>query len=268
MFQTALSRIHSNILTPPQTLDMKVYIDAGGKANHTRVWGGIAVIGDNELSWIQKVVEDIQKDDPKANNGDFQLKGRDLETSTIIFAGKKLYTENRRILFWSNWFPQWANQDALQISEIFIQALNNFKANKDGLHQNLINDWYQENAKYFLSLEPVNRYKVLSIIAHLHWLFNEIDRVNLGNQLKSVEIIIDRENFPNEDRCGILIKSSVAASLQTAGMAYTITGSAYKEKADEGAIIINVCGKSKESSGLTYVDILLQAVLRKVEPHP
>lgn len=267
MFQTALGRIHSTIIVPPQTLDMKVYIDAGGKADHTRVWGGIAVIGDSELNWIQKIVDDMYKDNPRVNDKDFQLKGWKLETSTIISAGKRLYTENRRILFWSNWYPEWSNQDSLGISEILLQTLNNLKANKDNLHQNHINDWYQENAKYFSNLNEINRHKVLSIIAHLHWLFNEIARVNIGNQLKSVEITIDRENFPNEARCGILIKSFIAASLQTVGMACSITGSAYKEKADEGAVVINVCGKSKESSGLTYVDILLQAVLRKVEPH-
>lgn len=51
-------------------------------------------------------------------------------------------------------------------------------------------------------------------------------------------------------------------------MSNVLTGKAFKEKANEGAIIVNVDGESKSSVGIRYTDILLQAVLRKVLPMP
>lgn len=54
MFQTAIGRIGSKIVSAPLSLEMRVFLDAGGKANRRRVWGGLAIIGERELDWLQK----------------------------------------------------------------------------------------------------------------------------------------------------------------------------------------------------------------------
>jgi hypothetical protein len=109
MFQTAIGRIHSHIKSLPKTLELKIFIDAGGKAGHKRVWGGLAIIGDQELAWIEQGVDDINGN----NKNGAELKGRDLPTSEIVIAGRKIIEQKRRILFWANWFPEWRNQDVL-----------------------------------------------------------------------------------------------------------------------------------------------------------
>ncbi len=53
MFQTTINRIDSTIEAPPQTLDIKIFIDAGEKADYKRVWGGLAVIGTSEIEWMK-----------------------------------------------------------------------------------------------------------------------------------------------------------------------------------------------------------------------
>ena len=134
--------------------------------------------------------------------------------------------------------------------------------------KNTISVWYKTQSSYFSKLrKPVNKYKILSIIVHLQWIINEVERCKLGKQLKSVEVTIDNENFPKEKNCGVLIKHFVAAGLQRVGMHYTLTGKALEERANEGAIVINVAGNSENVVGIRFVDILLQAVLRKVMPN-
>jgi hypothetical protein len=144
--------------------------------------------------------------------------------------------------------------------------LKSMKPNKNHIEQRTINMWYQNIAQYFSNLKAVNKYKIISIITHLHWLIAEISKTEIGLQLKSVELIIDRENFPDEEKCGILIKFFLSAGLQSSGMDYSLTGKAHKELANQGAISVNASGDSKNCAGIIFVDILLQAVLRKVMP--
>lgn len=241
---------------------MQVFFDAGGKAGNQRVWGGLATIGESEITWIQQVLNDISED----CNGDFELKGREIETSVIKAAGRKILDEDRRILFWANWLLDWKDQKSQKFAEKLGDTLNSLKPNPYHLERQSIETWYNENSSYFGKLKPVNQHKLLSIILHVQWLIAEIKRTKLGRQLKSVRIIIDKENFPNEARCGVVVKSFVAAGLQGAGMDCSLTGKAFREEANEGFVIVNVSGESENYVGIRYVDILLQAVLRKVHP--
>ncbi|MDO8141870.1 MAG: hypothetical protein Q6358_10265 [Candidatus Brocadiales bacterium] len=267
MFQTAIGRIGSKIVSAPQSLEMRVFLDAGGKANRRRVWGGLALIGERELDWLQKVLDDIRAEFPIIDIKKPELKGRDLPTSVIKAAGRKLREEDRRILFWANWLPAWNEQAAQKLSVLLAHTLKSMRPNPNHFKQHAIETWYRDNADYFSNLKKdVNRHKLLSIVAHFQWLATEIARIELGYQLKSVEVVIDRENFPIEEKCGVLIKSFVAAALQCAGMDCTLTGRAYRERENDGAIVINVAGESENSVGIRYVDLLLQTVLRKVEP--
>jgi len=262
MFQTEIGRVHSIIESPSRTLDMQVFLDAGGKAGNQRVWGGLATVGDAETTWIQKVLNAIGED----CNDEFELKGRELETSIIKAAGRRILDEDRRIIFWANWLLDWKDEKSQKFAEKLEATLSSLKSNPYHLERQSIETWYNKNADYFNKLKPVNQHKLLSIILHVQWLIAEIKHRNLGHQLKSVKFVIDRENFPNEARCGVVVKAFVAAGLQGAGMDCSLTGKAFREKANEGAVFVDVSGESEKHVGIRYVDILLQAVLRKVYP--
>lgn len=262
MFQTAIGRIESIIESPPRTLDMWVFLDAGGKAGNQRVWGGLAAIGESELTWMSQVLDDIGED----SSGTVEVKGRELETSVIKAAGRRINEEDRRVLFWANWLLDWKEEKSRQFSSQLGDVLNSLRPAKYHLQQQSIENWQNGIASYFGTLKPVNQHKLLSIILHIQWLISEIKRTELGGQLKSARIVIDNENFPNEERCGVVVKSFFAAGLQSAGMDCSFTGTAFREEANEGAVKISVAGESEKNAGIKYVDILLQAVLRKVMP--
>ncbi len=263
MFQTAVGRVHSIIESPPRTLDMWVFLDAGGKAGNQRVWGGLAAIGETELSWIAKALNDIGEDN---NNGATELKGRELGTEVIKAAGRRILEEDRRIIFWANWLLDWEDQKSKEFSKRLGDALAFLKPNPYHLEQRTIETWQNDIASYFEELKPVNQHKLLSIIIHIQWLISEIKSTQLGGQLKSASLTIDNENFPNEAQCGSLVKFFFAAGLQSAGMDCSLTGTAFREESCEGSVSVNVAGKSEKDAGIRYVDILLQAVLRKVMP--
>jgi len=266
MFQTAIGRINSRIEAPSQSLDMKIFIDAGGQAEHQRVWGGLASIGSNEINWMKEILEKISK----KNNIPIsqELKGFKLPLEEIKSSGRMILENDRRILFWGNWILAWDEKKAEDLTRTLELALNSMKPNSYNLQKDSIAVWYKKQSSYFSKLrKPVNKYKILSIIVHLQWIINEVERCKLGKQLKSVEVIIDNENFPKVNKCGVLIKHFVAAGLQRAGMHYTLTGKALEEEANEGAIVVNAAGKSEDVVGIRFVDILLQAVLRKVMPN-
>lgn len=262
MFQTAIGRIHSVIDCPAKTLDLWIFLDAGGKAGKQRVWGGVAAIGDSELNWITQVLDDIDGD----NSGNVELKGRDIETEIIKATGRRLCEEERRIIFWANWILDWQDDKSQRFSRKLGGLLNSLKPNPYSIEQIAIESWQNNMAGYFQNLKPVNKHKLLSILVHLQWLVKEIERVNIGSQLKSVHLVIDNENFPNESKCGVLVKSFLSAGLQSVGMNYSLTGAMFRENAHEGAICVDVVGKSEGNSGIRFVDVLLQAVLRKVMP--
>jgi len=244
-------------------MDMKIFIDAGGKAGHKRVWGGLAVIGDSEIEWMRNILDNIVK---TYNLDSKELKGRDLSIEEIKSTGRKIRDEDHRILFWANSLQSWNGKEAQELIKMLSKALKSMKPNPYNLSKEKIGAYYDMQASYFSDLKPINQYKILSIIVHLRWIINEIERCKLGHQLKSVEVFIDKENFPNEENCGVLIKHVVSAGLQKAGMHYILSGKAFKERAKEGAVNINVSGNSEEIVGVRFVDILLQAVLRKVMP--
>ncbi len=262
MFQTVLGRIGNIIECPPRSLDMQVFVDAAGKAGNKRVWGGLAAIGDSEITWMDNVLDDIAKDQ-KQNQ---ELKGRDLDTSVIKDIGRKILEDDRRIIFWANWILDWRHEKSDRLSCRLEDALKSLKANPLHLERNTIENLYNSNSAYFSNLKQVNKHKLLSIIVHLQWLLSEIKRVKIGHQLKSVRFIIDKENFPKEEKCGALVKTFISASLQSTGMDISLTGKSFREDASEGSVVVDIAGESEKNVGIRYVDILIQAVLRKVYP--
>lgn len=260
MFQTTIGRIDSTIEAPSQTLDMKIFIDAGGQADNLRVWGGLAVIGTSEIKWMTDTLDKFDKSKHK------ELKGIDLSTEEIISIASKIREENRRILFWANWIECWNEGNAKKLATEFENFLDSMKSDNYHLEKESIDAWYKSQASFFSKLKPINKHKILSIIELFHWFNIEIEKRKLGHQLKSVEVVIDNENFPSEKDCGILVKHIISANLQGAGMHYALTGKALDERAQEGAVNVNVAGESENVVGIRFVDILLQRVLRKVMP--
>jgi len=267
MFQTAFGRILSDIITPSRSLDLKIFIDAGGKAGHSRVWGGLAVIGNNEMNWLEETLNELGENNKKSISPDGELKGRNIPTVEIQATGNKIINEDRRILFWANFLPEWDSESAQKLTLHLEKILKDLRPNPHNINQIKVENNQNTNTDYFSNiLVPINKYKVLSIIIHIQWIISEIKKTNIGQQLKSVTIEIDRENFPNEKICSKLIKDFFASGLQSSGMDITLTGKAYKENADEGAVKVNTSGDSKKSIGINFVDILLQDVLRKSLP--
>lgn len=261
MFQTTIGRIHSTIEAPSQTLDIKIFIDAGGQAYDPRVWGGLATTETSDDKWMKDTLDKFDKSKHK------ELKGIDLSTEEIISIASKILEEDRRILFWANWIERWNEGNAQKLATEFGNFLVSMKSNNYHLEKESIDACYQSQASFFSELKPINKHKILSIIELFHWFTCEIEKRKLGHQLKSVEIVIDNENFPNEKDCGVLIKHIISAGLQGAGMHYTLTGNAFDEHAQEGAVNVNVVGESENVVGIRFVDILLQRVLRKVMPN-
>ena len=263
MFQTAIGRIQSIIEYPPRTLDMWVFLDAGGKAGKQRVWGGLAAIGDSELGWIESVIKDIDS----KNNTDSELKGHELDLEVIKAAGKKIKIEDRRVIFWANWLPDWRDQKSQNCSRYLGDFLASLRPNSSNLNYSSIESMQSVMAGCYSGLKDVNKHKIMSIIMHLQWLIEEINRRKLGDQLKSVKLVIDNENFPSQAiECGVIVKSFFAAGLQHVGMDCSLTGTAFREKPNEGSVSVDLLGNSGEVAGIRYVDVLLQAVLRKVMP--
>ncbi len=260
MFQTAIGRIGSTIEAPSQTLDIKMFIDAGGQADYQRVWGGLAVIGTSETKWMKDVLDKADRFKHE------ELKGYKLSTEKIISIGNKIREEDRRILFWANWIECWNEGNAQKLATDFEKFLGSMKSNNYHLEKESIDACYKSQASFFSKLRPINKHKVLSITELFQWVISQIEKYKLGHQLKSVRVVIDKENFPNEKDCGVLFKHIISAGLQSAGMHYTLTGKALDECAQEGAVNVNVVGASENVVGIRFVDILLQPVLRKVMP--
>ena len=162
MFQTALGRIQSTIESPPRTLKMQVFLDAGGKAGDQRVWGGLATIGDVEIKWIEQVLNNIGENSITGK----ELKGRELETSIINAACRKIRNEDRRILFWANWLLDPKDLTSINLAEKLRDILNSLKPNSSNLKRKSIQTWQKEISHYFSELKPVEPVEKVLISSH------------------------------------------------------------------------------------------------------
>lgn len=260
MFQCALGRVHSEVVLPSESLNLFVYIDAGGWAKSKRVWGGLAAFGRLEDNWIDRKIHDLGIQHPHARETTGELKGRRLDLGAVVDTGRLILSEGRRMCFWSNWYPK-PDQSA---ADDFLRAFGGIRAARWRLDASRIQARNDAWAGYLERLKPVNRWKVFSLLAHLQWLVQEIRRTRVGHQLSRVELLVDREALPSPAKAGELVKTMFAASLQHAGMSLAKTGRAYEETPQEGAVRVDMDANSAVSSGLQLVDVLLQAVQRRL----
>jgi hypothetical protein len=264
MFITAIGRIGSIIRIPSRSLDFHVFLDAGGRASERRVWGGLACVGDRELAWLEQKIGDLKKTHTESTEESGELKGKHVSTPVAKKLGRYLREEDRQSIFWATWCPELNQQDLAWLRTLFSSFLASQKADPYRLDCERIDDLFRGVESCFVQLKAVNQHKLISVLQHLKWLGDRVKEKGLGPQLRSVRIVVDRENLPDVGRCAALVKEAVAAMFQAAGMSYTSTGRWFKEKPDEGAIVIDLSGDSTSCVGLQYVDILLQAVQRQL----
>ncbi|HEV8603932.1 MAG TPA: hypothetical protein VGQ99_01120 [Tepidisphaeraceae bacterium] len=265
MFQTALGRLGSAVIAPSESLDLHVFIDAGGRSNSRRVWGGLALLNARELSWIDAELSQLRALLPEALNQSGELKGKNVPTQIAKDAGLRFRQENRRILFWANWYPEFDGPELIETRRQLSQFLADLRPNATHLERSEIEAWHTDMRDYFDGLLPVNGHKVISIVAHLSWLFGEIARVNLGPQLRSAHVVIDEENLPTPELTNRFLTGFVAAGLQAAGMSFRRTGGCFRRLDSGGChVTMDASAKSDEHAGLQYADILLQVVQRQL----
>jgi hypothetical protein len=265
MLQTALGRLGSTVVAPNESLDLIVFIDAGGKADLTRVWGGLALLDERELSWIDTELARLRAALPDVLDLRGELKGKNVPTPLAKDAGVRFRQEGRRILFWANWYPDFDGAELAALRRQLSEFLTGLRPDPAHLERPEIEAWQADLQEYFDSLRSVNGHKIISILAHLGWLFREIARVNLGPQLRSVRVVVDHENLPSPERTNRFLKGFVAAGLQGSGMSFRRTGGCFR-RIDTGGcnVVVEESAKSHEHSGLQYVDILLQVVQRQL----
>jgi hypothetical protein len=260
VFQVAIGRFGSRISLPSESLSLSVYIDAGGRASMNRVWGGLAAVGEQENAWLVEALGDLRAKNPEACLTSGELKGAHLPDVAVRSIGRRIRDEDHRVLFWSNWYPESTRQEVVALAGRFVDSIHGLRAERHRLDHQRVDEHYHRVADYLSRLKGINRYKVMSMVAHIQWLTAELKRVSLADQLCTVKVVVDRENLPTPSACAELLKLHVAASLQAAGMSVRLTGRALRERHDEGAVVIDVNADSRDIPGLQLVDMLLQAV--------
>jgi hypothetical protein len=265
MFQMALGRLGSAVLATSESQDLHIFIDSGGRSNLKRVWGGLAMLNPIELSWIDTELSRLRALLPDAIDQRGELKGKNVPTQVAKDSGLRMRQEDRRILFWANWYPKFDDPELVQVRHQLSQFLRNLRPDATHLERSEIEAWHTDLRDYFDGLMQVNGHKVVSIVAHLGWIFREIARVNLGPQIRSAQLIIDEENLPAPQRTNRFLTGFVAAGLQGAGMTFRRTGGCFRRVNTGGCdVSVDACAKSDKHAGLQYVDILLQVVQRQL----
>jgi len=264
MFITAIGRLGSIIEVPADSLYLHIFLDAGGRASGKRVWGGLACVGDQELVSLARKLDDLKVVLPKCVEGSGELKGKRVRTSLAKELGRRLREEDRRSVFWATWCCEMDHPILTILRDLFSEFLSSQKADSLRPDRKQVEKWFRRMDSCFKRLKYVNQHKLISLLQHMKWLGDEVRRTGLGRQLRSVRVIVDREDFPNADVCAVLMKEAVSATSQAAGMSYRLTGSTFREEATEGAIAVDLAGNSSECQCLQCVDILLQVVQRQL----
>lgn len=264
MLQCLLGRIGSALKAPPDSLDLHVFLDAGGRATNRRVWGGLAAVGDDELRWIGHEVARLGRDCPHVVTPAGEVKGKHLQLEEAIALGNRIREEGRRIVFWANWYPDPSNEDVTRLREYLRSTLASLRPARHRLDARIVEAWHRRMEVYYRRLKPENQHKLLSAITHLQWLFEELARRCTAGQLQRCHLLMDDENLPDPDGASLLLKSFLAAGLRAAGMSCRRTGTAYRESALEGAVTVEGNVDSCDAPGMQYLDVLLQVVQRQL----
>ena len=257
-----MGRLGSRIHALPESLALRVFVDAGGRAAENRVWGGLAIVDDFEAAWLDRTMHGL-----KARHADLclpsgELKGAELTDDEVRNLGRRIKDEDHRVLFWANWFRAATDPRMATLGKKAVDFLREVRADHYRLDAMEINNRYDRMAIFLENLKGINRHKVVSTLAHLGWLMEELKLRSLGPQLRSVSVVLDREDIPLTRDCAEFLRLFLVPSLQAVGMSARITWRSLREAPGTGAIMVEPDADSRTYSGLQFVDILLQGVQR------
>lgn len=267
MLKTTLGRLGSSIISPDRSLDLFVFLDAGGRPSGHRLWAGLAAVGERELARIEEDMEHLKQAYPDRLERDGELKGKNVPVEVAKKLGRKLHSSaNRRSRFWVNWYPRHDDGTCQQLCQVLSDVLRTYRVNPSMRDSGRAEKWFVAKTRLFDDLKPTNRHKMLSILASIGWLCEEIKRVEIGPQMRSVRVCVDQENLPGMEDCAALVKGFTCACLQGVGMSVRLTGKVFRESHEEGAVAVRLDCDSARCPGLQYVDVLLQVVQDRVCP--
>lgn len=266
MFQGAVGRIVPRVLPPSPMLDLVAYLDAGGQPSRHRVWGGLATVSEHGLRWIETTLAELRTAHPEAVQPTGEIKGRDAGLDAAVKLGSRLREEDPGLLFWANWYPRSDGGAMHRIQEQLAVFLARRRAVPSRLDRDRVGAAFDRAGRFYAHAlrRPVNRHKVVSMLAHLTWLTTRCGEWRLAECLRSVTLVIDNENLPAPAEAAYFIKTFAAAQFQAAGMAARLTGTALFEEAGVGTIQVRVDADSAREPGLQVVDVLLQAVQQRL----
>lgn len=266
MKTTIVSRfgeLGTGIAVPRPHFPMSVYTDASGRAGEVRIWGSLAVIGAARDSALDDLMVELNRRNSDKAEPSGELKGKNLPEEEIAFARSQIPPEGA--MFWANCYGNRHDrslQDRHQRLSDLFRCIRADPCRLDAMH---INARFDAAADYYDRLKPVHKHNFVSLVAHHHWLFEQIGRLQIGDSLLSVAFAVDQENFPQPvQECAWFLKLWACAALQSAGVSIKLTGAALGETNVGGAVTVQVDADSRNKPGLQLVDILLQGVARDV----
>ncbi len=241
-----------------------LYIDAVARAEEERTWGALAAVGQAGADQVASVVSDLKsRNHTLLETTTGELKGKVLPDAEIRYACDRL--QGSSVFFWGQRYPDSAAPVMEEVRNLLVLALRSQRANRDREGWEEIERLSREQADYLSrDLKEVNLNKFVSILVHGEGIVKMLAARGIVSNLTSVNIVVDRENFPSPAVCAWGLKWWYGAKLQAYGMSLKLTGDVPFEKANEGAIRLSVEGDSKLSAGLELVDILSHGSRREL----
>lgn len=241
----------------------RIYLDAVGRANEVRTWGALAAVGDSGHKTVEKVMSGAVDRNGHLCEESGELKGKALPDSEITRVAQELNGSD--VFFWGIPVRDKDSELMVSVRRMFIEGLRALRPHRGRKDWRDLETRKRNLVKYLdLDLKDVNQHKYLCIALHATQLVELLAARDRVKRLTEVEVMIDRENFPNPSFCAWGLKWWIAAQLQGRGMHYSLNGNAPHETCSEGNVRVNADADSKSSSGLQLVDILAQGVFRKV----
>lgn len=225
----------------------------------SRTWGALLSIGEGREAWCSKKMQLLARDNPTAmREGElkgFLLSDEAVTSARFMMSGEDMY-------FWGRTYPERTNPGMLEIQQHFKTSLARVKVNPSHPDRQELQGKATRLAEFIGDIKNTHVAKFVSMIAHFQALFWLLENQNLGGSLARFDVRVDCENFPEPDLVSWGLKTWVAAGLQSVGMRENLTGEAWVEAHNTGAVTVDVDCNSALSPGLQFVDILLQGTLR------
>src|SRR5882724_9013687 len=100
MAPVTIGRIGFRVVVPRDSQELTVFLDAGGQAADYRIWGGLAIFSKDELTWIERVLEELRANPETRVEPNGEVKGRGVSLEAAQSIGRRIWDEDHRIAFW------------------------------------------------------------------------------------------------------------------------------------------------------------------------